>query len=129
MIAATKDKPVRLVFHNLLPTGSDGDLFMPMDSTLMGAGMGPMGMPDPVDEGSVLDEVRNPVCDQSPKPADCYKDNRAASTCTAASARGSATARRTSGSRLPTRTRQWPQGDDVRVVPDMSDGTSPRTAS
>ena len=50
-IAATKDKPVRIVFHNLLPTGSDGDLFLPTDSSLMGSGMGPMGMPAPVDSG------------------------------------------------------------------------------
>ena len=31
-IVATKDKPVRIVFHNLLPTGADGDLFLPTDS-------------------------------------------------------------------------------------------------
>ena len=76
-LVATKDKPTRIRFHNLLPTGAGGDLFIPTDSTFMGAGMGPMAMAPPVDNGSVLDGVRNPVCDQSPKPASCYKDNRA----------------------------------------------------
>ena len=60
VILATKNKPVRVVFRNLLPNGADGDLFLPTDSTLMGSGMGPMGLPDPVDEGTVMDEVRNP---------------------------------------------------------------------
>ena len=60
-IAATKDKPVRIVFHNLLPTGEDGDLFLPVDSTMMGSGMGPMNMM-PMNHGTVMDEVRNPPC-------------------------------------------------------------------
>ncbi len=77
-IVAQKDRAVRIVFYNLLPTGVDGDLFLPTDSSMMGSGMGPMmGMMDPVDEGTVTDEVRNPVCTESPKPADCFKDNRA----------------------------------------------------
>ena len=43
---------MRIVFRNLLPTGAAGDLFLPVDSSLMGAGMGPMAMADPMDEGS-----------------------------------------------------------------------------
>jgi len=35
-------KPVRIRFFNLLPTGTDGDLFVPVDTTVMGAGMGPV---------------------------------------------------------------------------------------
>ena len=77
MIAATKNKPVRIVFRNLLPTGAGGDLFMPVDSTIMGSGKGPvMPMVDPVNLGTVMDEVRNPVCNEYPKPIDCFKDNR-----------------------------------------------------
>ena len=76
VIAATKDKPVRVVFYNLLPTGEGGDLFIPTDSTLMGAG--PATDWTPTDDGTVLDGVRNPLCTQSPKSAtDCYKDSRA----------------------------------------------------
>ena len=42
-IIAQKDRPVRIKFTNKLPTGSGGDLFLPVDTTLMGAGMGPDG--------------------------------------------------------------------------------------
>jgi FtsP/CotA-like multicopper oxidase with cupredoxin domain len=34
-------KPVRIKFYNLLPAGSGGDLFIPVDETVMGAGIGP----------------------------------------------------------------------------------------
>lgn len=34
--------PVRIKFYNLLPTGADGNLFIPVDTTVMGSGMGPM---------------------------------------------------------------------------------------
>ena len=76
-IGATKNKPVRIIFHNYLPTGEAGDLFLPVDSTMMGSGMGPMSMSAPTDGKSVTDEVRNPLCTQSPKPEMCFKDNRA----------------------------------------------------
>lgn len=39
--AAGKPVPVRLKFYNLLPTGSGGDLFIPVDTTIPGAGLGP----------------------------------------------------------------------------------------
>ncbi len=42
-IVADKDRPVRIKFTNLLPTGEGGDLFIPVDETMMGAGMGPLG--------------------------------------------------------------------------------------
>jgi FtsP/CotA-like multicopper oxidase with cupredoxin domain len=35
--------PVRVKFYNLLPTGAGGDLFLPVDTTAMGAGTGPLG--------------------------------------------------------------------------------------
>ena len=44
LIVANKDRPVRVKFINKLPTGKDGNLFIPVDHTLMGAGMGPLGM-------------------------------------------------------------------------------------
>ena len=43
-IIAQKDRPVRIKFTNKLPNGSGGDLFLPVDTTIMGAGMGPLGM-------------------------------------------------------------------------------------
>ncbi|MDD4414490.1 MAG: hypothetical protein PHR14_08105 [Oscillospiraceae bacterium] len=44
-IVAQKNKPVRVKFTNYLPTGTGGDLFIPVDTTVMGAGMGPTDMP------------------------------------------------------------------------------------
>lgn len=39
-IIAQKDVPVRIKFYNLLPTGDEGNLFIPVDTTVMGAGEG-----------------------------------------------------------------------------------------
>lgn len=41
MIIARKHRPVRIKFSNLLPTGGSGNLFLPVDTTVMGAGVGP----------------------------------------------------------------------------------------
>ena len=41
MISAQKDTPVRIKFTNYLPTGSGGNLFLPVDTTMSGAGDGP----------------------------------------------------------------------------------------
>ncbi len=86
-IVATKNKPVRVLFRNLLPTGVQGDLFLPVDTSVMGSGAGPQMMTlDPTtkipvdmarDDKSVLDGVRNPICGQTPKPTTCYSENRA----------------------------------------------------
>ena len=76
-IVAEKDRPVRILFRNTLPTGGGGDLFLPTDSTIMGSGMGPMEMMEPVNAGTVMDEVRNPMCSEYPKSSMCFKNNRA----------------------------------------------------
>ncbi len=47
MIIARRDRPVRVKFTNLLPTGNGGNLFLPVDTTVMGAGMGPVAMKNP----------------------------------------------------------------------------------
>jgi FtsP/CotA-like multicopper oxidase with cupredoxin domain len=47
LIIAKRNTPVRIKFTNKLGTGVDGDLFIPVDESVMGAGMGPkdaMGM-------------------------------------------------------------------------------------
>jgi FtsP/CotA-like multicopper oxidase with cupredoxin domain len=41
---AQRDRPVRVKFVNKLATGTAGDLFLPTDTTAMGAGMGPDGV-------------------------------------------------------------------------------------
>ncbi len=80
VILARKDRPVRVTFYNLLPTGSGGDLIIPTDSTLMGSGPGPLSQEwtnPPDDLGTVMDGIRNPLCTQYPKSEECFKDNRA----------------------------------------------------
>ena len=78
-IIAHKDRPVRILFKNKLGTGVDGNLFLPVDTTAMGAGMGPdMGGMKENDQSSVNDGVRNPMCGVAgPKPMGCYTENRA----------------------------------------------------
>lgn len=71
-IIAEKNRPVRIKFYNLLPTGAGGNLFIPVDTTVMGSGPGPlmdhaMGMMDPL----------NPMCGTLSKPYECYTENRA----------------------------------------------------
>jgi FtsP/CotA-like multicopper oxidase with cupredoxin domain len=43
LIVASKDRPVRIKFTNKLATGAGGNLFIPVDTTYMGAGAGPSG--------------------------------------------------------------------------------------
>ena len=76
LIMAQKDRPVRIKFTNSLPTGTGGNLFLPVDTTYMGAGAGPMMM------GMAEPDPQNPMCgDPDPatgaKRAGCYTDNRA----------------------------------------------------
>ncbi len=119
VIVANKNRPVRIVFYNLLPTGSAGDLFLPTDSTIMGSGMGPMVMADPMDEGSVMDMVRNPMCGEYPKPMDCFKDNRATLHLHGGTSPwisdGTAHQWTTPAGEMTA----WPTGVDVAQVPDM----------
>jgi FtsP/CotA-like multicopper oxidase with cupredoxin domain len=44
IIIAQANRPVRVKFTNKLPIGAGGNLFLPVDTTAMGAGMGPNGM-------------------------------------------------------------------------------------
>jgi FtsP/CotA-like multicopper oxidase with cupredoxin domain len=77
-IVATRDRPVRILFRNLLPTGEGGNLFIPVDSTVMGSGM--------TAEGHMLDpttmDPQNPMCSGPDKAmmvasGHCYAENRA----------------------------------------------------
>ena len=44
LIISNTNRPVRIKFINSLPTGAGGNLFIPVDKTVMGAGMGPLKM-------------------------------------------------------------------------------------
>jgi FtsP/CotA-like multicopper oxidase with cupredoxin domain len=43
MVVAQRNRPVRVKFTNKLPTGTGGNLFIPVDTSIMGAGAGPNG--------------------------------------------------------------------------------------
>ncbi len=120
-IVAQKDRAVRITFYNLLPTGSDGDLFLPTDSSLMGSGMAPGAMGDPVvDDGTVMDGVRNPACSEYPKNSSlCFQDPRAT-----LHLHGGITPWISDGTphqwiTPANETTSWPQGVAVQSVPDM----------
>jgi FtsP/CotA-like multicopper oxidase with cupredoxin domain len=121
IIVAQKDRPVRITFYNLLPTGVDGDLFLPVDSTIMGSGMGPTEpMMDPMDEGSVMDDVRNPMCTDAQAMGDmCFVKNRAT-----LHLHGGITPWISDGTphqwiTPANESTAWPQGVSVESVPDM----------
>jgi FtsP/CotA-like multicopper oxidase with cupredoxin domain len=125
VIVAQKNRAVRITFYNLLPKGAAGDLFLPTDSTIMGSGMGPMPMMDPMDEGTVMDAVRNPACTEYPKAADCFKDNRAT-----LHLHGGVTPWISDGTphqwiTPASESTMWPQGVSVAEVPDMINGQEP----
>jgi FtsP/CotA-like multicopper oxidase with cupredoxin domain len=132
-IVAQKDRPVRILFRNLLPTGAGGNLFLPVDSTVMGSGLTPAGHewvmmnPDQVDP-------QNPMC-SSPNKEQlvaqglCFADTRAI-----VHLHGGISPWISDGT-----PHQWitpagentgpnggyPQGTSVRPVPDMSDTGDP----
>ena len=75
-IVAVKDRPVRVLFRNLLPSGGGGNLFIPTDTTVMGSGK--------TAHGHMMEEVdpQNPMCSRSDKAmmvasGHCYAENRA----------------------------------------------------
>ncbi len=75
LIMAQKGRPVRIKFTNRLPTGAGGNLFLPVDASVMGSGPGP----------NISDAIRtnnqpNDLCKTpfgQPVPAGCYAQNRA----------------------------------------------------
>jgi FtsP/CotA-like multicopper oxidase with cupredoxin domain len=128
-IVAQKGRPVRITFYNLLPTGAAGDLFLPVDSTLMGSGEGNMMSgydPTPTTGGTVDDEVRNPMCTTVyPKPDACFKDNRAT-----LHLHGGNTPWISDGTPHQWITpagegTNWPEGVSVESVPDMIGASKP----
>jgi len=71
-LVAQRDRPVRIKFTNKLPIGPSGDLFIPVDTSVMGAGKGPAS-------ASGTRGVGTP-CDNTVEPNNCasYTQNRSA---------------------------------------------------
>lgn len=81
-IVASKDRPVRILFRNALPTGEGGNLFLPVDSTVMGAGMTPDGHAAMEGMDPAMIDPQNPMCSGPDKAAmvaagHCYSETRA----------------------------------------------------
>jgi FtsP/CotA-like multicopper oxidase with cupredoxin domain len=125
VLAARKDHPVRVLFRNLLPTGVDGDLFLPVDTTVMGSGPGSKVEPTKANNWGLnsagLGNPQNPDCGFTPKPAGCYSENRATP-----HLHGGATPWISDGTPhqwiTPAgETTDYPAGVSVKNVPDMPD--------
>ncbi|MCK7493074.1 MAG: hypothetical protein MZW92_17475 [Comamonadaceae bacterium] len=95
VIVAERDRPVRIKFTNKLPAGAAGNLFIPVDESVMGAGTGPAnaGAQSVDDAGDSLRQHRS-----RGTPAPSSPRTAPPSTCMAAALPGSATALPTSGS-------------------------------
>ncbi len=119
-IVSTKDRPVRIVFYNLLPTGVPGNLFLPTDSSLMGSGMGPTGAADPVDQGTVMDGVRNPLCTENPQDPACFRQNRATLHLHGGTSPWISDGTPHQWNTPANENTPWPQGVSVGNVPDMN---------
>jgi FtsP/CotA-like multicopper oxidase with cupredoxin domain len=82
-IVATKDRPVRILFRNTLPTGAGGNLFLPVDTTVMGSGMTSdghelmMANPDMVDPQNPMCSVGGAMKAEMVAAGHCYTENRA----------------------------------------------------
>ncbi len=70
LIIAKKGVPVRIKFTNNLPTGAAGNLFLPVDTSIMGAGPGPLA-------SSSTPDLTCMKATDGKVPAGCYTENRA----------------------------------------------------
>ena len=123
-IVAKKDRPVRILFRNLLPTGASGNLFIPMDSTVMGSGITATGR-EWQEANPTLVDPQNPMCSDPGKAGavaegKCYADNRAT-----LHLHGGVTPWISDGTPhqwiTPAgETTAYPEGVSVRPVPDMN---------
>lgn len=128
-IVAQKDRPVRILFRNLLPTGMGGNLIIPVDSTVMGSGMTPAGHEWMMANPDMVDP-QNPMCSGPDKAmmvagGHCFADNRAT-----LHLHGGISPWISDGT-----PHQWitpagentpyPEGVSVRPVPDMGDSGNP----
>jgi len=122
LILAQRGRPVRITFTNGLSTGAAGNLFLPVDTSIMGSG------PGPVAAAGTADLVCKKAADGS-VPAGCYTENRAT-----IHLHGGVTPWISDGT-----THQWitpagestsyPEGVSVYNVPDMPNPGKPGSAT
>jgi len=102
-IVSDSDRPVRIKFYNLLPIGVAGELYIPVDKTVMGSGMGPNGEEYTENRANVHLHGNNTVWISDGSPHQWITPA------------GESTA--------------YPQGTSVVGVPDMNDPNNPRDGS
>jgi PGF-pre-PGF domain-containing protein len=112
LILANKDTPVRVKFTNYLPTGAEGNLFIPVDTTIMGAGDGPTGCT--LVNGSVM----MGSCEQ-------YKQNRATIHLHGGNTPWISDGTQDQWTTPAGENTSYPKGVSVKYVPDMDGGTEP----
>jgi FtsP/CotA-like multicopper oxidase with cupredoxin domain len=131
-IVAQKNRPVRITFYNLLPKGAEGDLFMPVDSTIMGSGEAEMEMPyNPVPAvgGDVMDAARNPMCNEKYSDpamrAMCFTENRATLHLHGGNVPWISDGTPHQWITPAGESTNWPEGVSVQSVPDMVGASRP----
>ncbi|MGB8216781.1 MAG: PGF-pre-PGF domain-containing protein, partial [Candidatus Methanoperedens sp.] len=113
LIIAQKDRPVRVKFTNYLPTGAGGNLFIPVDTTIVGAGDGPTGC--------TLDGTGTVVmgtCQQ-------YTQNRATIHLHGGNTPWISDGTQDQWTTPAGENTSYPKGVSVKYVPDMDGGTEP----
>ncbi len=109
----TNGKPTRIKFHNYLPTGSGGDLFIPVDTTDMGAGMGPK-------------TAGGADCNPSTTACAMYTQNRATMHLHGGNTPWISDGTPDQWTTPANETTPYPEGVSVYNVPDMDGGTEPQ---
>ncbi len=112
---AGNGKPTRIKFINYLQTGSAGDLFIPVDTTVMGAGMG-------------TKTAAGADCDPSLPAATCamYTENRAVLHLHGGNTPWISDGTPHQWTTPANETTPYPEGVSVYNVPDMDGGTEPQ---
>ncbi len=122
-IVARKGVPVRITFRNSLPAGGGGNLFLPVDASVMGAGPGPNYT------GAEPPDVACQKRPGMPVPQGCYTENRAT-----IHLHGGVTPWISDGTPFQwitpaTDTTEYPAGVSVYNVPDMANPGKPGTTN
>jgi FtsP/CotA-like multicopper oxidase with cupredoxin domain len=127
LIIAQKGRPVRIKFTNSLPTGAAGNLFLPVDASVMGSGPGP-NVSNATRAATQPNDLCKPTA-QGTVPPGCYTQNRAT-----IHLHGGVTPWISDGTThqwiSPAGTTEYPKGVSVYNVPDMPNpGPAPATPS
>ncbi len=120
LIYAHRDTPVRVKFTNFLPTGAGGDLFLPVDTTVIGAGIGPNAT-DPNTNGIFCNTNNS----QPITPPTCYAQNRGTIHLHGGNTPWISDGTQDQWTTPAGENTQYPKGVTTRSVPDMDNGSEP----